>query len=337
MKRVDIIRKELDKFPDIKIRTLANKLYKQSPELWMSVESCRAQIRKVTGSCGDRARQEIKDPEKRKYFRNKTAENESFNKLPKPQTSLKKWSIFQLRGNHKAFIIGDIHIPFYNRECLEIAVNDSIKFGTDLIILNGDIFDFYKISRWQTDPRERKFSQELEACKQFLMWLREKFPKARIIFKHGNHEERYENYLILKAPELLDIAKFDMSSILEFNDLGIEEIRDMRPIKLNELAIIHGHEYKFSISNPVNPARGLFLRAKINALTNHFHQSSSHSETNMEGKVTSCYSLGCMSELRPKYMPLNKWNHGFANVETSGQKEFNVLNKKIIDGKIYPA
>ena len=335
--KVNVIRGYLDKFPEIKTLTLAKKIMKDTPELYKNVESCRTAIRGVRGAHGDTMRDVVKDKEKTKYFKPLGKAGETFMKLPQPKESLKDWGILKITGDYKVLVLSDIHIPYYNAEALRIAVDAGIRHEVNFILLNGDIFDFFSISRWEKDPRQRNFPDEINACKQFLMWLREQFPKARIMFKVGNHEERYERYLIQKAPELLGVPNFELSDMMEFDELGIEMVKDMTPIRLNSLYVIHGHEYKFSISNPVNPARGLFLRAKTSAICSHFHQSSSHSEKNIGDKITSCWSVGCLSELHPEYMPLNKWNHGFAIVDTYGDKDFEVHNHKIIEGKIYPA
>ena len=156
-----------------------------------------------------------------------------------------------------------------------------------------------------------------------------------MIYKIGNHEERYIRYMKVKAPELLGIPDFDFENVFKLDNYGIELIADKRPIKLNKLFILHGHEYVYSISNPVNPARGLYLRTKENTICGHFHQSSSHSENNIEDEFTTTWSVGHLSEAHPQYMPLNKWNEGFAIIETTGNKLFQVHNYKIIDKEIY--
>jgi len=67
----------------------------------------------------------------------------------------------------------------------------------------------------------------------------------------------------------------------------------------------------------------------------HNHQTSEHTETDMNGKSVTTWSLGCLSELNPAYMPLNKWNHGFAIVDLSDNGEdFHVKNYRIHKGKI---
>jgi len=41
-----------------------------------------------------------------------------------------------------------------------------------------------------------------------------------------------------------------------------------------------------------------------------------------------------LCELHPLYMPINKWSHGFAIQTTMPDGDFEVDNKKIIDGRV---
>jgi predicted phosphodiesterase len=324
----DVVKKYLDKFPNTSSRALSRIIYNENKKIFTTESSAYFTVRYYRNAAGKRS---AKNSPHLTPFEGGNA----FPKLPEGITSLDNWEIVKITGDHNVLIMGDIHIPYHVKSIVEIAVKTAKKRKIDIVLLNGDIFDFFAISRWEKDPTKRDLSKEINVCLQFLEWLRHKFPHARIIFKHGNHEERYERYMWLKAPELLKIDNFSFPNLFHFSQYGIEEVKDMKPIKLNELFVIHGHEYKFSISNPVNPARGLYLRSKKNAITNHFHQSSSHSEKDIEDKVTTCWSLPCMCDLHPDYMPLNKHNHGFGIVETSGDKFFNVSAYKIIDGRIF--
>ncbi len=114
----------------------------------------------------------------------------------------------------------------------------------------------------------------------------------------------------------------------------MDVVGEKRVIKANKLNIIHGHEYP-SVFSPVNIARGLYMKGKVSAMQGHNHQSSTHVETDMNGDIVTTWSLGCLCELNPAYMPLNKWNHGFAIVDLSDNgKEFHVRNFRIHKGKI---
>ena len=325
----EIVKEYLLKFPDAHNNTLARIIYNENKAAFKDVENVRSVIRYYRGSLGEKLKQQLQD---RRFM---MKPKKSFPKLPEGITTIDDWRTIKITGKHKILLLNDIHIPFHCKKALEMAIKHGKKFKPDIIILNGDILDYFSISRWLKDPRMRDFPKELKIARQFLEHLRGKFPTARIVFKEGNHEERWLSYMEVKAPELLGIRHFDYDYVLGFEDLGIELINFKKPLKVNELFILHGHEYKFAISNPVNPARGLYLRSKVNAICGHFHQSSTHSEPDLDEKLTTTWSVGCLSELHPRYMPLNKWNHGFAEIETYDEKLFQVHNYKIIDGEVY--
>jgi len=159
--------------------------------------------------------------------------------------------------------------------------------------------------------------------------------KCKIYFKIGNHEERYEHFLYEKASELVGVEEFEFENIIKARARGIEIIGDKRPMKLNNLWGIHGHEYVGGISAPVNPARGLFLRSKVSCFQGHNHQSSSHVESRLSGESIATYSIGCLSELFPDYMPFNKWNHGFAEIDLDDNgQDYEFRNYRIKNGKV---
>jgi predicted phosphodiesterase len=256
--------------------------------------------------------------------------------LPKPKSEFDGcWESVPIEGAHTALVLSDIHVPYHDLRALTASLDMGKKRGCDLVLLNGDIADCYSISDWVKDPRQRNFPEEVKTTREFLTAVRARFPKARIIWKKGNHEDRLERFYWQKAPELLGLDCCEFTSIYQTNAYGVEVIGDMRPITLGKLYAIHGHEYRFAISNPVNPARGLFLRAKTHAFCGHFHQTSQHSARNLEQNVISTWSTGCLCDLHPRYCPLNDWNHGNAIVETDKDGSFAVENYRIFGGECY--
>jgi hypothetical protein len=136
-------------------------------------------------------------------------------------------------------------------------------------------------------------------------------------------------------PELRKVVDLQLGKIFRTDELGIKIINSKQRAKFGSLNVIHGHEFGESVFSPVNPARGLFLRAKASILAGHNHQTSSHHENDLNGKPTACFSTGCLCDLEPDYRPFafTKWNHGFAIVEVDG-KEFYVHNYRIINEKV---
>lgn len=250
--------------------------------------------------------------------------------LPKSDEAV--YEPFKLTAK-RALVMNDIHLPYHSIDAITSTIDYAKKEKPDAILLNGDTIDFFQLSRFCKEPGKRSFAHELLAFKQFFEILQKTF-KAKIYFKLGNHEERYNHFLWQKAGELDGVDEFKLEEIIKARAEGIEVIGDKRVIHAGELDIIHGHEFGGSVFSPVNIARGLFLKAKVSAMQGHNHQTSEHTESNMNGKITTTWSVGCLCELHPAYLPLNKWNHGFAMVDIADNGEFEVRNKRIFKGKV---
>ena len=317
----------LTRFPETPSLTLARKLYKENPEIWNSLDTVRANVRMYRGNLGNDRSKGVK---MRDHYRPKGKPHDP-TKLPLSEE--RSYKPYDLEGK-RIGVLSDIHIPYHSLPALKAALAHLKKAKPDTILLNGDTIDFYQLSRFEKDPRERSAADEIKSVAQFLDYLRENFSKARIIWKDGNHDERYQAYLRVKAPELLDIPEFRFQNLMKFADKGIEYITDKRIVSAGKLTILHGHEFRQAILAPVNAARGFFLKAKDSTLTGHLHSSSEHTEPTVRGKMITCFSSGCLCELHPAYMPLNRWNHGFAIVRMGDGGDFEVENRRIHHGKI---
>ena len=322
MKKVDVVRKYVEKFPEHGNRTLASLVQKENPNLFPTLEAARCSVRYVRGNSGKT--QGRKGRASHPKPNGKAGEY----KIPKSLTPKKR--IVRIPDG-KTLLLSDIHLPYHDVEALECALEHG--HDADNIILNGDTVDFYATSRWDTDPNHRDLAGELQAARQFLMHLRERFPVANIYFKIGNHEERWEKFLWRKAPELCGVPDFKMEKLLRFEDLDIQEIGGRQLTKAGGLWVLHGHEF-FNTFDPVNFARTLQVKTGVCTIAGHKHKSSQHSVKSMDGDTIACWSVGCLCDLEPDYMPVNQWNLGFAEITHKGKK-FDVNNYRIINGEAY--
>lgn len=321
-------REILDKFPDISTRAAARML---TDQLMISFESARSAVKQIRGLTTTAPRVKRTHPGK-----------PNLPPIPRPGKELPVGKINAFGAHNlpagKWLVISDLHIPYHNAEVIkDFVAYAKKKHGAEHVLFNGDFADCHAVSRWEDDPRKRDFPGELEANRQALAWFREKFPGGELVFKQGNHEERLERFMWSNAPQFLGIKEFELSSLFRFADFGVTEVKDKIPVKAGDLFIIHGHEYRFAVQNPVNPARGLFLRAKTSALCGHFHQPSGHSASRLGDERISCWSTGCACDLHPDYMRLNEWSHGAAVVECEASGDFVVHNFKLVGSNIYPA
>lgn len=304
---------------DMPTLKLARIIYKEENLSFSSLDSVRTTLRVLEGKSNKNNKIRMAIP------------NRPLNPYKLPESDETSFEPFILDAK-RLLVMSDIHIPYHNINAITAVLDFAKKDKPDAVLLNGDTLDFFHLSRFVRDPKKRSFAHELKAFKEFMDVLK-KTLDAKIYFKIGNHEERYEHFLWTKAGELEGVDEFELENIIKARAEGIQFIKDKRIMKAGGLNIIHGHEFSSGFFSPVNIARGLFLRGKVSAMQGHNHSSSEHTESDMNGKITTTWSLGCLCELHPAYLPLNKWNLGFAVVDIDGEN-FDVRNKRIYKGNI---
>lgn len=329
--RGDLAKEYILKYSDFSTNQIAKILHKEYPLDFTSPENARSVVRLYRGELAHINRKY--NPDKIVQTRTKEEKRQAQAWASLPESDYEKLEDFVMPpGSSRLLVLSDIHIPYHDIKALKLALEYGKENKCNGVLLNGDTLDFFQLSRYIKDRRLRDFAGELELGKQFLESLQEL--QCPIYYKIGNHEERYENYLKTVAPELLGVSNFRLSELLEFGKYGVVEIKSKQLIKVGNLNILHGHEFGHSFFSPVNAARGLYTRAKADSVIGHHHQTSEHSEKDLNGNVVTTYSLGCLCGLQPEYMPFNKWNHGFGFITFKPTGEFEVRNLRIINGVI---
>jgi predicted phosphodiesterase len=322
----EIVKKYLKKFPNTPNLTLAKKIYKENSKLFTNVDSVRSLIRSYLGQAGQKNRKLMKD--KTIYVAPKP-----LNPFNLPESYSNDFSTYEIKQT-STLIISDLHFPYQNNKAIETALQYGLDNKITCILINGDLIDFANISRHEKDFRHRSINDEFIAVRQFLQSLRDNFPNAKIVYKHGNHDERWEKWLYVKAPEIFDVADFQLEILLKLGELKIETVKDKRPISIGKLTVLHGHEL-FGMGG-VNPARATFTKTMEDTLVGHYHRTSSHSEPTMNNRLISVHSQGCLCDMNPMFAPINKWNLGFSHVTLNLKSdEYFIKNLKIVNNKIY--
>ena len=324
-KDTDIIIEYLKKFPEAPTKTLARKIYAEHPK-FTSFEGVYTRVRYYRGQLGEEHRKKLKDKSLQKELKVKHIMNEKL--LPESHTKTRTQFTFPT-GCLKLGVFGDVHIPYHDNTALETMFTKFEEENVDSLFINGDLLDFYQLSFHEKDPRMVHFKDEIEAGKQFLDYCRSRFPNIPIYYITGNHENRFERYLRIKASELLDMDEFRLDVLLHVAEYKIEFIPFRSKVVFGDYTIEHGD--KIPGAGGVVPARTLLMRLKSNSIVNHFHKSSESSQRVYgvgEPTTIKAYSLGCMCDLAPEYMEINEWNHGFAIMKRIKDK-VSVTNYKI--------
>jgi DNA-binding transcriptional regulator LsrR (DeoR family) len=66
---------------------------------------------------------------------------------------LSKVSVSKSPELKKAIILSDIHVPYHDQAALSVALAYAKDYAPDMIVLNGDIIDFYGASSYRQDSK----------------------------------------------------------------------------------------------------------------------------------------------------------------------------------------
>ena len=222
-------------------------------------------------------------------------------------------------------VLSDIHLPYHDRNALVRAIKEVKSIGVDAIYLNGDVMDAYQLSKHEKNKLNRSFKYEVDMTRLFFEELRVNFKEEDIYFKIGNHDQRFDRYIMDNADQLAGLLTLE--DVLRLRDHRVKLVSSMTRVIAGNLSILHGHE--LPIKGAVNHARAIMLKVASNVLCGHFHRDDVSYMRDLEGKVHIVYGSGCLCKLNPKYMPINNWNHGYTIVELDSTGNFNIIPKII--------
>lgn len=324
----DIVREMSDKYPEMEHAKLARLIFNKHKSIFSTEENVRTLVRRVRGKLG--ARKQKIDIDRHETEKRPT------NPYTLPKGLSDEIEPFYIpKGHNRVLVLSDLHVPYHSVEALTLAVNYGKSVGINAVHINGDLVDFYATSSFQTDPRKRDLKHEIDSTKEVLGWLREEFDGIPIYLSIGNHDRRWERFLMAKAPELLGIPEFEYSYIFGCDALNIKVLTDKQKVMMGGLTVVHGDTIFRGFGTAVSAARNAFMKTNESILAGHVHKTSEYTAMKMNGGMITCWTTGCLCSLAVDYNPhIHGYNHGFAIVEFDKDGTFRVDNKRIYGDKI---
>lgn len=224
-------------------------------------------------------------------------------------------------------IIGsDIHIPFQDDRAVEAFLNYCADIQPAAIVLNGDVLDFYKLSRFVKGEGRNPYD-EIVACQELLKDLKSKCPKSKIYYVIGNHETRLETYVLNNAPHLASLVE-DVFSILKTKDLGIVGCAE---VVINDAFVCtHG---KLLGSKAGLSAIKEIEKHYMSGASGHTHRLAKFLTRKARRKFV-WLETGCLCDLNPEYVQDPDWQQGFAIIQFESGKLKRAEVAEIEDGEV---
>lgn len=239
---------------------------------------------------------------------------------------------YELKNKESVIFFSDLHIPFENQNNLQLSINYVKDIKPDKIILGGDIIDFYKISKFTKNPKEKNILEEINLTKKFLKDLRNNFPDSEIIYLEGNHEQRITKFILDNAKELYEILENILQEKLRLDELNIKYQEGA--FKIGKLWFLHGHEVNCKNNNVEYITNVVWKKVNDNFICGHWHRTQDKTWKNINNKYYGGYIVGCLCK-DLEYAMINNWNNGFAIINFDNNGNYRIENKKIIEGEIF--
>lgn len=225
----------------------------------------------------------------------------------------------------KVAVISDVHLPYHDRNALVTALKTIKDVSVDAIYINGDLMDAYQLSRHEKNKFNRSFKYEVDMTRLFFEEIRNQFKEEDVYFKIGNHDQRFDKYIMDNAEQLHGLVTLE--DVLRLRDHRVKMVQSMTKVIAGKLNILHGHE--LPVKGAMNHARAVMMKTSSNVLMGHFHRSDRSYMRDLDGEVHAVFGTGCLCKLNPKYMPINNWNHGWALVHLDKTGDFEVESMDI--------
>lgn len=220
----------------------------------------------------------------------------------------------------------DIHIPFQDDKAIDAFVNFCKNKQPEVIVLNGDVLDFYMLSRF-TKGEGRNPMEEVTLCQALFKRLRNTCPDSLIYYVLGNHEARLEKNILAKAPELASLVE-DVFTILRTGDYGI---RGCASLTLNN-TVVFKHGTLLGNKSGLSAIKEM-ENSYMSGCTGHTHRLCKYI-ARKAGRKFFWIETGCLCDLNPEYVIQPNWQQGFAVLAIKDSKVVSAHAKEIENGEI---
>lgn len=231
----------------------------------------------------------------------------------------------------KIMFCTDEHIPFQDKDIIEIMFQFMRKFKPDVFILGGDTNDWYSASSFSKDPKRLLSLQaEFDETIKYLTRIRKTIPKSDIYMLESNHMDRMQKYLQLH-PELEPLKCLKPENLL---NLEKNNIKLLPRIIIEDTIFIHGE--KLGSKSGATAAKNTEVY-RMNGVNGHAHRANKYYYTSFSG-TNFWIEAPCMCN-KLDYTgrdPIN-WQNGFVwGYEIDGKVNLNIWTKEeplILNGR----
>lgn len=225
-----------------------------------------------------------------------------------------------------------MHFPYQDNKAIESFLWMVQQLQPHRVVLNGDINDFFQLSRFNTGlERIDDLQNEIDQANYFRTLVRQKAPNAVLDEVDGNHDSRIKTYVEKNARALKSLRDIKPEALFRYGKLEINWHPGAGFLLRPEFVVKHGSIVRAEAGAS---AKAEFMLAGVSGISGHTHRLATYRKA---GYVPRQWTeQGCLCRTDPDYVTgAPNWFQGCAVGEFSTKSSSFVVHEvPLVDGKL---
>ena len=203
--------------------------------------------------------------------------------------------------------LSDLHVPYHRPELVDSAIRMIRKLKPHTVILNGDVNDFFQLSRFNlAHEREDELQDEIDTANSIRARIRKAAPDSRFIETEGNHDSRIYTYVVKNAKALHSLRALDRHELFDYGKLGIEWFPGAGVRLRPHFLVKHGTIVRGEAGAT---AKAEHLASGLSGISGHTHRLAPYVKEGYDRRVW--WEQGCLCRTDPDYVVgAPNWSNG---------------------------
>lgn len=227
----------------------------------------------------------------------------------------------------------DLHIPYQDDAAVSAALALIEAVQPHRIVLNGDVADFFQLSRFNVGAeRIDLLQEEIDAANRIRRAVRQTAPNAVLDETEGNHDSRIKTYVAANARALTSLRALDPAELFGYSELEITAHPGAGFLLRPGFLVKHGSLVRGEAGAS---AKAELLRAGVSGISGHTHRLATYRRVGY-GPPLQWTEQGGLMRMDPDYVvgPPN-WTQGIVVGEFSTKTDsFAIHEAPFIDGAL---
>lgn len=227
--------------------------------------------------------------------------------------------------------LSDLHVPYHDVTVVESAIRLVKKLKPHTVVLNGDVADFFQLSRFNyAMERIDHLQEEIDEANLIRAAVRKAAPNARILENEGNHDSRIITYTQKNARALTSLRALEPERLFNWNELEIRGFPGAGFRLRKNFLVKHGTLVRGEAGAT---AKAELLQAGVSGVSGHTHRLATYRRAGYDTRQWT--EQGCLCRLDPDYVVGSpNWTHGLLVGQFSTRSEsFLVEEVQAVDGR----